>query len=258
MKIRPSKAWIWIGAVLMAIGAIAGIAIAGIGAKQMSDDIDTKFARFVAPGSADISISKAGDYVIYYEFRSDVDGTRYETSETPPNFTATVRAPDGRSLELRPYTHDITFSVNDRAGIAREKFRADAAGRYNVAINATGATAPFVVAVGAPVVPRLWRLIAVAALVGGLCFVTGLVVLIVTIVKRRKARRRPLPPGPVIASGWPVSPPASPWAAPVAGTAAPLPAPTPGPWDTSAPGGAPTSPPPGGTQPPPPPPPSVG
>lgn len=262
-RVRPSKVWVWIGALLMVAGVVTFVVMAVIAVRQMSDDVDNKFARFVAPSQTTVSISEPGDYVIYYESLSEIDGREYSTVDGA-EFAAEVRGPDGRVLNLRTYTSEISFSTSGRTGEARYRFNAATAGRYVVVIADATIDEPFVVSIGAPVLARLVRLMLLGALIGGLVFLGGLIMLIVTLVKRRRARRA-LTAGPVMAQ-WPsgpsapipssqAGPPAGGWSAPAPGSGVT----NPNPW-TPVPPPPPTSPgnpPPPGSEHVPPPPPSA-
>ena len=41
--------------------------------------------QLIVPGSADITFAKPGAYAVYYEYRSVVNGVKYETGKQPPS-----------------------------------------------------------------------------------------------------------------------------------------------------------------------------
>jgi hypothetical protein len=244
-KIRPSAAWYWIGGVLIALGVIGFFVVLSIWFLRASDAVD-KFARVIVPpegAQADLQFKKGGEYTLYYEYRSEVDGQRVNNSDhdTPSELAVTITDPNGANIPVRPYTNDFSVSVNDKLGPAFGKMNIPAPGTYTMKITST-ASAPFVVAIGKGVLQSVWPwwiLGALAVFVIGVGL--GLFSIISTAVKRGRRKRdlrrgqqralgAPLPAyaGAAAAAGsgpgWSTPPPPPGWGSPGSGAYPPPPA----------------------------------
>jgi hypothetical protein len=195
-KIRPSAAWYWIGGVLIAAGVIGALVILGIWAARASDAVDN-FARMkVVPGADQqgqgFNFARAGTYTLYYEYRSSVDGEKIRNPDHDPprqlQVTVTNEA-NGTEVPVRSYDKDFAFSVNDKLGPAFARVDIPAPGTYTLGVT-SGATSPFVVAIGKGVLQSIWPwwlLGAIAAFVVGVGL--GLAAIITTAVKRGRRKR---------------------------------------------------------------------
>lgn len=113
--------------------------------------------RFLAPGSAQVTLAQAGDYVIWHEHRTLYEGRSFDVPAALPDGTRYgVQAPDGRALAVEPYggmsaegTHGQSVSV--------ARFEATQAGDHRVAVE--GAFESRVIAVGPN---RLWPILRLA------------------------------------------------------------------------------------------------
>jgi hypothetical protein len=247
--IKPGKRWYWIGGILIAAGVATAISLIAVWLVRTSDTVD-KFARFRVPpegASQPLDFKKAGNYTIYYEWRSefiDPDGTKQNIDnsdhDAPSQLTIQVTGPNG-PVPITGEDKDVTFSFNDKVGRAVAKVNIPAPGTYTMKVT-SNATAPFAIAVGKGII----RTIIPYALIGGGAFLLGLALgltcIIVTAVKRgrRKRDRRAAeqaalggyggygaPPPPVPA--YPGAPaPAAEWTPPT-WNAPPAPAPPPPP-----------------------------
>ena len=105
-KVRPSAAWYWIGGVLIALGVIGFFVVLSIWFLRASDAVD-KFARVIVPpegAQADLQFKKPGEYTLYYEYRSEVDGQRVNNSDhdPPPQLAVTITDPNGANIPVQP------------------------------------------------------------------------------------------------------------------------------------------------------------
>src|SRR5262245_59691257 len=94
-KIKPSAAWYWIGAILIALGIAGAIAMIVVGAVSVSNTVD-KFGRFVAQDgpSVDLQFERSGTYTVYYGWDSKVGGVREKTTEGLKNQMSMVLVGD--------------------------------------------------------------------------------------------------------------------------------------------------------------------
>lgn len=96
--------------------AVGGIVAAGVGLLAISGKVES-FGRVVVPGTADLNL-RAGNYTIYYEARSFVDGP---VSSTAPmtGMSCRLTDPAGAPVELRPSStgdHTVVCVIFDPAG----------------------------------------------------------------------------------------------------------------------------------------------
>jgi hypothetical protein len=231
--IKPGKGWYWLGAAILVIGAIAGIAIiVGSVVNAVTDSED--FARFTAPtpeGGVQVELSDGGEYVVYVEQAEEDSGTIPDTDV---------------STNVVDVTLDIDNSPTAGTGVAR--FDAPSAGVYRIEVNAPADTA---IAVGPPSLSAAVGGILGGIALGAISFLVGLVMILVTYFRRRKARRAAPPSQPYGSQPYPAQPYAQqpyaqqPYGTQPYGTQPPYGTPTPGgPVSTPSGSGAPLPPPP--------------
>ena len=116
--------------------------------------------RFLAPGAAQVSIARPGEYIVWHEHRTVYQGRAYDVAPTLPDGTRyLVEAPDGQRLALEPQTGMSSEGSEGRA-ISVARFKASLAGTYRVAVE--GVVEPRVMAV-AP--NRIWPVLTLAGVV---------------------------------------------------------------------------------------------
>jgi hypothetical protein len=268
-RIRPSGWWYLPAILVLAGGVIGGITLMVVGFVNLSRLVDD-FARIEVvegEGSERLVFDRAGRFVLYYEFESDIDGAGFSGADAdlPAVLEATVRGPgtEGPLLLVRDERNDFSFSFSGNAGISFASVRIPEAGTYDVEIESSERS-PFVVSVGPSVFGQLR-----GALLGGLALlgagvVLGVLAIVVLAVKRGRRKRErelarppswpgggygyaapwgtaPAPGGP---PGWaPTPPPPPPWGAPPGSL--PPPPPPGAPPGAAPPGAPPPAPPPG-------------
>jgi len=175
----PSRIWYWLGGAIIVAGIVGAVAWVVLGIGALSDEID-RFQRVPFGGSGEISFSEPGSYVIYYEDGLDVF----------PGFRADIEPLDGGAAEdPRDYTSDLTYNLGGHSGQAVGTIRILEPGRFRFNTTTTS-EAGGQLAVG-PSIGRRLVFTVVGAL--GLAFgsaILGVTILIVTAVKRHRARRR--------------------------------------------------------------------
>jgi len=152
----------------MLLGIVAAILFGVLGFVGIANTVDD-FAR-VSPGSDTVRIDSRGEYVIYSE-----DGSFFVDVQ--------VTSPDGEVVRTNRYLTDLTYEFNGRTGRAISTFQATDTGRYTVTTTSD-------VAVGKSVAGDLIRTILIPFLIAGLGFLLGLIVIIVTAVKRSGSKKR--------------------------------------------------------------------
>lgn len=189
-KIRPRALWYWIGALLIIGGIVGGIAMIVAGVVSTSRTVD-KFARFVAPTEGQtLNFSQSGTFTIYYEWDSEVDGTLYRSpQEVPSGLRISFIDKDGQALPVSSGGSSVTFSVSGRSGQSVGKVTIPQAGVYVAIVQTDQASDQFVIALGKGVLGKLLSYLGGGLAVGFIGFVSGLVILIVTGVKRGRRKR---------------------------------------------------------------------
>ncbi|MBV8082451.1 MAG: hypothetical protein JOY86_05645 [Candidatus Eremiobacteraeota bacterium] len=188
---RMGAIWYAIGAAIM----IGGVTWAVAGAFSDFKAMENAFQRFVVPGTSDLHIDQPGRYVIYYEYRSVVDGEVFATPEST-DIKCTLADEAGHALELVPTALNGEYAFNGYAGRAVEQFDAAQPGTFVIACDhASGKGERIALAVAPPVVidfiGEVFKRLAIAFLSLGI----GLAILIVTLIVRAGAgRTRPVLP----------------------------------------------------------------
>ncbi|HEX6786420.1 MAG TPA: hypothetical protein VF076_04445 [Acidimicrobiales bacterium] len=245
-KIKPGKGWYWLGALLLAGGLLGGLALAVAGFLSLKNTVED-FGRFKVTngqGSATVSFEKPGTYTIYYESHSKVcqdltqsgSGCTTETvrgPKSPPAGLSITISKDGTDLDVRGAKNSFDYTLGDYTGKAVGSVKVDEPGAYSMVVQ-TRREGDFVIALGKDVVSTIvpWLIGALAlALVG---VVLGLLVLILTGVKRGRRKREA---AMAAATQYPSAPPLVATPVPVGASVAPpvmVPAGAPGPTDHSA------------------------
>ena len=201
-KIKPGKGWYWVGGLLIAGGLLGGAALGAAGFVNMVNSIED-FGRFKVEGgagAATVTFEKPGEYSIYYESESKVCGEPGSTGDEPCE-TVVVRGEDDppaqldisitsgeRSLPIGPAERSLDYSFSGYSGTEVATVDVDEAGAYSMVVE-TRREGEFAIALGKDVVSTIlpWLLGAVALAAVGL--ILGLIILIVTGVKRSRRKR---------------------------------------------------------------------
>lgn len=172
----PSRIWYWVGGGIIAGGLLAAALLVVLGMGALSDEIDG-FQRVPFGGSGEVSLSEGG-YVLYHE-----------GLQAPSSVDADVEPLDGGEAEApAPYGSGLTYDLGGRSGTAVGTIRVLRPGRFRIDTTTTS-DADGQLAVGTSVARRiLFLVLGCLALFFG-SIVVGATTLIVTAVKRQRARR---------------------------------------------------------------------
>jgi len=233
---RPSGLGYWIGGLLIAGGIAVGIAWGVINGLGFSDAIDD-FERVPVGQIGTVDLDE-GDYVVYAERGG---------GEPLSNFINGIRMRpagegEGDEVDFEDYTSEFTYDLGGRTGRAQFTFAIEDGGEYRVRVDdgpgTTATTAAFGPSVASDLVTAIVGAFVIA--IGGI--VLGIILIVVTGIRRRKWRQRSWMDG---AGGTAYGNQPGVWNPGAA--AAP-----PGAWGAPAPPGYDAPPPPGGGYPPPP------
>lgn len=167
-EIRPKARWFWIGGGVIVLGVVAAIAMFVLGFVAIANTVDD-FER-VSPDGGGASIDSAGEYVIYYEGRDSAADV-------------IVTSPNGEVIPLSFYTGGLNYGFNGRSGEALYTFDAPTSGVYRVETNGD-------IAIGKSIAGDLVRTILLPFVIGGVTFLVGLIIIIVTAVRRSGSKKR--------------------------------------------------------------------
>ncbi len=190
-----SRAGYWVGASIVTVGVVAAVVWVVFGLVGFARTVD-HLQRVPLAGGGSVTFARAGAYTMYYEG----PGTSDETGI--PNFTVSLAAVDGgRLVDLSDYGGSLTYDFGSHHGRATATFRIDTPGRYTIGI-APPSAGPGQLAVGAGIGSRLLVTIVGALVIGLIGVAAGATVLIVTAVRRRRARvHQPFPPSSPVPQG---------------------------------------------------------
>lgn len=176
--------------------ALAGFAGALFYVMPRLGAADAGMIRVVVPGNAVLTLDKAGQYTIYHEKKSTVDG-RYYASETVSGLR--LRLTDeatGTPVKLTEPAVAANYTIGNKTGSSIYAFTIDRAGRYRLAADlAEGRSEPkAVLAIEQGMLGEMFSLIfgTMAIAFAGLG-VAGAIVLVV-LWRRSKAVPKPVQP----------------------------------------------------------------
>jgi hypothetical protein len=181
--IRPSKLLYAISGVIFIIGIISFVAVLVTGTLSSVNSIDN---QVVVPCTRTIELKEPGDYNIYFEYKSVVDGRVFETSNINGLVCKLKNTETGEYIKLKNPTANSRYSVNGREGQSLFSFSIDKVGIYEIdASYESGEGEEAVLAVGKGFGMKLLSTIFICF---AILFVTiaGAVILFVYTYKKRK------------------------------------------------------------------------
>ncbi|MHB8118208.1 MAG: hypothetical protein ACYDHX_05725 [Methanothrix sp.] len=184
-SVQPGIWYYGLAVLIIFIGfaAFAGSIYAGI------SDAESGLLQIAAPGGANLNISEPGEYIIFYENNSYMNGKFYSTSEQISGLEILVREKaTGLDLATYPAKGSFTYSLGSRSGRSITAFKALRAGIYQVNTSYSGREGPEVVlAIGKGIVEGIFSsiMISLAALFGSIAIAA--VISYVTYSRRKKA-----------------------------------------------------------------------
>lgn len=161
--------------------------------------------QVVVPGSSDITLSQPGKYTVFYEYRSMIGNRIYSTGEDIPGIQVNLVSKDtGEEIPLSSASIKRTYTVGGRSGIGLFDFDIDEPGTYvlsasYLATQGQGQEEEQ----GQEIVLAVFHSSAIEKLFGSIMgtvggaiaivfvpFAVGVAIIIITFMKRRKARTR--------------------------------------------------------------------
>jgi hypothetical protein len=186
--IRPSRWWYGAAAVVLVAGAAICIALIFRIVTQMEKGVQ----RVIVPGQGELALQEPGSYEIYYEYRTTVGDRVFMTGEELPELECHLVAKGTNAkVALAAASASTSYELGSHAGKSLFGFDIRRPGTYILsAAYPRGRLGPdIVLAVGRETAGGVLAGIfgSLAALFGS--FVTALIIVIVTALKRSKAKQ---------------------------------------------------------------------
>jgi hypothetical protein len=113
--------------------ALAGVVGALLHVMPRLTAVDERMIRVVVPGSAVLTLDKPGNYTIYHEKKSTMDG-RYYASETVSGLRLRlIDEATGTAVKLTEPAVASTYAIGNKSGSSIFAFAIDRPGRYRLA-----------------------------------------------------------------------------------------------------------------------------
>ncbi|MCU0267685.1 MAG: hypothetical protein MUF83_03450 [Acidimicrobiales bacterium] len=188
----PSAAGFWIGGAIATVGVIVAAVWFFAAIVQFVDYADD-FERIEVPGSATLTISEEGTYTLWVETSSQIDS--FSDVREPE---VRITGPEGEEVDTDPTFSTETYNTTSHHGRSFAEFRVDVVGDYTFEVfegEGSGRDA-VAVAVGESELGTLgWQIFGAVA-VGVLSVLVGVVLVVVTAVRRTRRRKALAPPVP--------------------------------------------------------------
>ena len=184
-NIQPGIGYYGLAVLIIVLGfaAFAGSIYSGI------TDAERGLLQMVAPGGANLFLKEPGEYTIFYENNSYLDGKFYSTGEQMSGLEILVKERStGIDLATYPAKSSFTYSLGNRSGRSIMAFTTPRAGIYQVNASYSGRAGPrIVLAIGKGIVEGIFSsiMISMAALFGSIAIAA--VITFVTYRRRKRA-----------------------------------------------------------------------
>jgi hypothetical protein len=160
--------------------------------------------QVIVPGTSDIMLSETGKYTIFYEYQSVVGNRVFSTGENIPGIQLNLISKEtGAEVPLSSTSMSMTYTIGSRSGTGIFDFTIDKPGTYQLLASYPSSTVegqqqgqgPEIVLsiIHGKVVDNFFGNI-IGTAFGGFAiffgsFIAGIVILVITFLKRRKAKR---------------------------------------------------------------------
>jgi hypothetical protein len=159
--------------------------------------------QVIMPGSSDITLQQTGKYTIFYEYRSMVGNRIYSTGENIPGIIVNIVSKGtGDGIPLSSTSTNSSYSLGSRSGIGLFDFDIDEPGIYELSASYPAVQGQqeeqrqeiILAVIHSSVIERIFGSImgtvASAMAIVFVPFIVGVAIIIITFLKRRKARAR--------------------------------------------------------------------
>jgi Domain of unknown function (DUF4234) len=178
-----SRTGYWVGGGLVVAGVLGAVLWFVSSFASIGNEVDD-FQRVPVPGEATMQL-EARKYVVYYE--------GFNADEVVPPFE--IEVADGRTgapLTIAPYGGSLTYSVSGREGSALATVTPAHSGAYAVRTDSDARTSDASVALGRSLAWPILRAILGTFAIGGVVAGSGVILLVVTAIRRSRVRPDPV------------------------------------------------------------------
>ncbi|MDY6834636.1 MAG: zinc ribbon domain-containing protein [Chloroflexota bacterium] len=184
---KHPSAWFYaLGPAIIVITSIVAIVLLFISL------LATPETRFSVPGTHEVALDYSGEYILFYEYKSSVDGITYSTGATPPDMIVSLQSSDdAQTIPLSTGSGTYSYDIGDRAGVSMFEFEIDEPGTYIISAEySDGSTEP-------PVVFAVRHFDITEAVVRSLAigtggFVIGVFSIVIVFMLRRRKPSQPM------------------------------------------------------------------
>lgn len=178
---------------LAALIAVAGIALSISSMVASIGSLGSDLQQAVVPGNGDLQLSEVGEYTIFYENQSVVNGRVYSTGEDIPGLQIEIKnKTTGMVVETYSPKGSFSYSIGGRSGRSVMAFNIEQPGMYELSAGyPEGTDGPQVVlAVGHGLAGNIISGIMLPMLLFFGSIAAAAIIVIVTYLKRREAAKR--------------------------------------------------------------------
>ena len=185
-KPPPARGWYGLSAILI----LAAVAIVAVFIIYRIHAITGMLQQVVVPGQATLTLDEPGDYTIFHEYESVVDGKLYYAMSLS-GLNVTVTGPDGARVTLTTPGATSRYNLSSRSGVSVFAFTATKPGAYRlVAAYDNGRNEPqTVLAVGKGFLASILLTVFGALLIMFAGIGGGAAIAVIVFIKRRRAQR---------------------------------------------------------------------
>lgn len=184
--VKPRKSLYAVSGLIFIVGIILFVIVLVTGIISSIDCINT---QVVVPGTKKIELKEPGEYSIYFEYRSVIDGKIFDTSNINGLVCKLKNIETGEYVKLKNSSSNSSYSIKGREGRSIFNFTIDKAGIYEIdATYESGEGEEAVLAIGKGFGSTLVRTILVCFGILFL-FISGSVILFVYTFNTRKRNK---------------------------------------------------------------------
>jgi hypothetical protein len=197
-KLHPAI-WFVLGGLLIVLGIGAFVYSLYYGIKDLSENV----IRITAPVRTEIRLDDTGVWTVFLETGYVVDG-KMITSTDAGGMVFRVFDPSGSPVPVRASSAKSTYNMGSRSGTSIMEFKVEQPGTYRVeaAFEGRASEEPLVLTIIQNFMGRLIKLILVAIMILLVPLLTGILIIVLTLVFRVIRRREMTnPPQPGLGSG---------------------------------------------------------
>jgi hypothetical protein len=204
-KLKPSRWFYVVGIVILIVGPVVSsvVLFSSVFSNLGNMAAEIQSTQVVVPGSSDITLQQTGKYTIFYEYRSMVGNRIYSTDENIPGIIVNIVSKDtGDGIPLSSASTNSSYSLGSRSGIGLFDFDIDEPGIYELSASYPAVQGQqeeqrqeiILAVIHSSVIERIFGsimgIVASAMAIVFVPFIVGVAIIIITFLKRRKARAK--------------------------------------------------------------------